>query len=100
MYRMNPKQEFEMISRGNHEEIMAYIAENVLREDKAETALVQRGNHEEIMTYISMIGFGEKAEKALIKRGNHEEIMSYISRNCFFYHKNQVAFVHFTARGY
>lgn len=63
----------EMIERGNHDEIMAYISKCQLEID-AEPLLVKRGNHDEIMAYITRYGLEADGEVALRKRGNAKEI--------------------------
>ena len=47
MEKIGLNQEMDMIFRGNHEEIMAYINKYLLNTE-AEMALIKRGNSEEI----------------------------------------------------
>jgi len=101
-------QEAEFIAKAVHQEVMDYIAGNILAPD-AELALVKRGNKAEIIAYTAMRpftdaaetvlmecpdsalvrsyikknGLGVYAERALLQKGNHEEIMCYLSRGNF-----------------
>ena len=73
-------QELKMIARGDHVEIMAYIAEACIADESFDTdaqiALIKRGNHEEIMACFrtNKYPLSPKTKQALIERGNIEEI--------------------------
>lgn len=73
MEKKRIQQELEMISRGDHKEIMDYITEHSLC-DKVELALIERGNHDEIMRYVSNNIVYPENMAAIMKRGNKEEI--------------------------
>lgn len=49
MERKDLNQQLEIIACGNHDEIMAYLAEYSF-DTEAELALIERGNHDEIAT--------------------------------------------------
>ena len=95
MSKLSYNQELKMIKRGNHEEIMAYIAKRIssCKSDnlagrifscKAQVDLIERGNHEEIMACIEEAYIEGKAQVALVKRGNNKEILTYIGRYLYF----------------
>ena len=79
--KKNLEQQLEMIARGNHDEIMAYIDSCHHFSAEAETTLINRGNHDIIMSYMDRYRFYGDAEVALVVRGNHEEIMTYLEAN-------------------
>ena len=74
----------ELISRGNHNEIMELISkyDRVHRMPAvADRAFVERGNHEEIMSYIDRAQFWSSGVKALFKRNVDSEIFAYLKWN-------------------
>ena len=89
MEKIGSNQEMDMILRGNHEEIMAYINKYLLNTE-AEMALIKRGHHEEIMAYLDKYLLYQETEMALIKRGNSEEINAMNVRKNISYVKTAV----------
>lgn len=76
-YKFSDEAASELISRGKHKVIMAYILNHRLS-DANEVLLIKRGNHKEITSYFFTHGLCDQAEVALIERGKHNEIMDYI----------------------
>ena len=68
-----------LIEAHKHAEILEYVKSCKCLASYEELALIERGNHEEILAYLAKHYLEHESYKALLKRGNLNEIRFYIS---------------------
>lgn len=73
-----------LIESHKHAEILDYVKTCKCLASYEERALIERGNHEEIMTYLATHYLEHENFKALLERGNLSEIRFYISLHGIF----------------
>ncbi len=106
-YMLGEESELDLLTRGQQNEIRAYIYHNSLHgeeceemfinncddelidyylqhhdllHDKGQEALFKRGDHTQIMAFLATHRVNEKAFRVLLERGQHEEIMAYLAK--------------------
>ena len=75
----------KLIESHKHAEILEYVKTCKCLASYEELALIERGNHEELMTYMATHYFEYENYLALLKRGNLNEIRFYILKNGIYY---------------
>lgn len=83
----------DLIQNGMHTAIVNYVRTCKCLSVDEELALIKRGNHEEIMNYIAKHWFEVDAFEAFLERGKLNEIRFYIARNGIYqgYEENVLA---------
>ena len=95
----------KLIERGNHEEIMFAIENKIFKRNQyiyGFPEILTRGIHEEIMAFLSQfrnLGFDEDEATHLVKRGNHDEIMLAIKNKNFCNHGYVYGVIEIIRRG-
>ena len=70
-----------LIKDGKHTAIVSYVKGCKCLSIDEELALISRGNHEEIMSYIAHHWLEIEPFEAFLKRGNLNEVRFYIARH-------------------
>lgn len=70
-----------LIESGKHTAIVSYVKSCKYLGTDEELALISRGNHEEIMAYIAHHYFDVESFEAFLKRGCLNEIRFYLANN-------------------
>lgn len=70
-----------LVATGQHSKILRYVRICKCLSSEEECALIRRGNHEEIMAYIAHHYFDIDGMNEFIQRGKPNEVRFYFSRN-------------------
>jgi len=74
-----------LLKNGKHTAIIAYVRNCNYLSVEEECALIKRGNHDEIMNYIAGHYFAVDSFAEFLKRGNLNEIRFYLNMNQIVY---------------